>query len=120
MPQMMANAPGLTHPRSRHDDGAGQAVEPHRFRSVQDIVEGRMMENLARAHVLEFAGVLCKHLGRPRRQGGVDEYPRMRQTAGVDEHGNVAEQLLRPLRSAERSVGKESVSTCRSRWSTCQ
>src|SRR3546814_1300783 len=52
MPQMMANAPGLTHPRSRHDDCAGQAVEPHRFRSVQDIVEGRMMENLARAHVL--------------------------------------------------------------------
>src|SRR3546814_18588203 len=86
MPQMMANAPGLTHPRSRHDDCAGQAVEPHRFRSVQDIVEGRMMENLARAHVLEFAGVLCKHLGRTRRQGRVDEYTRMRPTAGVAEH----------------------------------
>src|SRR3546814_3741887 len=61
-----------------------------------------MMENLARAHVLEFAGVLCKHLGRPRRQGRVDEYPRMRQTAGVDEHGNVEEQLLRPLKREYR------------------
>src|SRR3546814_13359476 len=28
MPQMMANAPCLTHPRSRHADCAGQAVEP--------------------------------------------------------------------------------------------
>src|SRR3546814_7619654 len=61
-----------------------------------------MMEHLARAHVLEFAGVLCKHLGRPRRQGRVDEYPRMRQTAGVDEHGNVEEQLLRPLKREYR------------------
>src|SRR3546814_14138357 len=61
-----------------------------------------MMENLARTHVLEFAGVLCKHLGRPRRQGRVDEYPRMRQTAGVDEHGNVEEQLLRPLKREYR------------------
>src|SRR3546814_1705696 len=102
MPQMMANAPGPTPPRSRHDDCAGQAVEPHRFRSVQDIVEGRMMENLARAHVLEFAGVLCKHLGRPRRQGRVDEYPRMPQTAGVDEHGNVEEQLLRTIKREYR------------------
>src|SRR3546814_19720486 len=31
MPQMMANAPGLTPPRSRHDDCAGKAVEPHRL-----------------------------------------------------------------------------------------
>src|SRR3546814_19314641 len=91
------------------DDCAGQAVEPHRFRSVQDIVEGRMMENLARAHVLEFAGVLCKHLGRPRRQGRVDAYPRMRQTAGVDEHGHIEQHLLRPLKQIGSAAVREQV-----------
>src|SRR3546814_12611095 len=54
MPQMMANEPGLTHLRIRHDDCAGQAVAPSRFRSVPDIAAGRMLENLDR--LIELAG----------------------------------------------------------------
>src|SRR3546814_14277348 len=53
------------------------------------------------------------HAGSERdRVVGVDPHdrgPDRRGDAGGDEHG--------PLRSEERRVGKECVSTCRSRWS---
>src|SRR3546814_14749563 len=71
----------------------------------------------AHTHRRDALGANAEFLGCALRQ--VEDAPAAREgTAVVDAHDDTASGIeRRHLRSEERRVGKECVSTCRSRWS---
>src|SRR3546814_1551859 len=73
-------------------------------------ISGVLPEIAARAQPQMLLDPPPGRLGRPRRQVGQREEAHLRDLRRIGRDGP-------PLRSEERRVGKECVSTCRSRWS---
>src|SRR3546814_19115685 len=88
------------------------SMAAHRFLDPQHLVPLRHAFGAGKAADLQLSGVPA---GREMRDGDILALARTRR----DDHAPPARhrRVERGLRSEERRVGKECVSTCRSRWS---
>src|SRR3546814_13938074 len=92
--------------------------------SIEEQIGGRSGLAVSREQVLDFAN---DELFRELLDGDDDEIIRIRAEHYADAFGNILHGIgatnepggasIGTLRSEERRVGKECVSTCRSRWS---
>src|SRR3546814_14599731 len=96
--------------------------EPHATRQIEPArcVPGRLAEG-GEARRLRFAKLIVfqsvEHVGIGRYAVVVELGRVLSEKDAVVRCANVAQKISTYLRSEERRVGKECVSTCRSRWS---
>src|SRR3546814_11014073 len=98
------------------NDGSIRQIVPHFLDSPEKALARRTF--LARLGLAEFRQQFLLPRGEPRRGLDVDLDDEVAVTAAVEHrHTGAALAELLARRSEERRVGKECVSTCRSRWS---
>src|SRR3546814_16300855 len=90
-----------------------------------DVCSSDIQEDAMRAVIFDLDGTICDPSGRLYHLDGEKDWKSFHAAAGDDTPIDPIVQLVRMLfkaaeagdRSEERRVGKECVSTCRSRWS---